>query len=140
LGDILLPLWRKTKELGFEININPSKKYLHCGLYSDSAFTIAPTGDVYKCWDFVNEEKHRVARIGEGGKVIDTTFAYFDWMTRNPYEIEDCKECVYLPACGGGCVGTSFAETKQYHAAGCYKIKGVIEKQIMERFRKAIHG
>lgn len=139
LGDVLAPLWQKTKELGFEINTNPSKKYLHCGLFSDSAFTIAPTGDIYKCWDFVNEEKHRVARIGKDGHVIDTTFAYFDWMTRNPYEIDECRNCAYLPTCGGGCVGTSFAETNQYHAAGCYKIKGVIEKQIMERFRKAFH-
>ena len=140
LGDVLLPLWRKTKELGFEINTDPYKKFLHCGLYSDSSFTIAPTGDVYKCWDFVNEERHRIASIGEGGAVTDTTYAYYDWMTRDPYEIEECRDCVYLPACGGGCVGTSFAETNQYHAAGCYKVKGVIEKQIMEHFRKAINA
>ena len=140
LGDILLPLWRKTKELGFEINTNPNRKYLYCGLYSDSAFTIAPTGDIYKCWDFVNDEEHRIATIGKDGAVINTTYAYYDWMTRNPYEIEECRECVYLPACGGGCVGASFKDKQQYHAAGCYKIKGVIEKQIMERFREEINA
>lgn len=140
LGDVLQPLWRKTKELGFEINTDPSKKFLHCGLYSDSAFTISPTGDIYKCWDFVNEEEHRVATIGEGGAVINTSYAYFDWMTRNPYEIEECRKCVYLPACGGGCVGTSFSEKKDYHSSGCYKVKGVIEKQIIERFKEGLYA
>ena len=135
LGDILYKLWGMAKQLGFPIYTNPTRRNMYCGLYSDSSFTIMPNGDLYKCWDFVNEEKHRVARIGEGGQVTDTTYAYFDWMTRNPYEIAECRECAYLPACGGGCVGVSFMEKQQYHASGCYKMKGVLEKQIIERFK-----
>jgi len=140
VGEILYPLWEKTKQLGFQIYTNPFRRNLYCGLYSDSSFTIVPNGDIYKCWDFVNDEQHRVARIGENGEVIDTTYSYFDWMTRNPYEIEECRECAYLPACGGGCVGSSFSEKQQYHAAGCYKIKGVLEKQILERFKGEINA
>ncbi|MBO4618195.1 MAG: radical SAM protein [Lachnospiraceae bacterium] len=140
LGDILDSLWKKTKELGFDINTNPSRKNLFCGLYSDSSFTIAPTGDVYKCWDFVNDEKHKIGKIGAGGEFLETSFAYYDWMTRNPYDIAECRNCVYLPACGGGCVGTSYDDTHEYHAAGCYKIKGVIEKQILDKFREAVNA
>lgn len=135
LGNILYPLWEKAKALGFPIYINPTKKFLFCGLYSDSSFTIAPNGDLYKCWDFVNDKKHRIARISDNGQVIDTTYAYFDWMTRTPYNISECRECVYLPACGGGCVGAVWSETGSYHVAGCYKMKGVFEKQILERFK-----
>lgn len=83
----------------------------------------------------MNEEKHRIARLGIGGEVIDTTYAYFDWMTRNPYNIDECRNCVYLPVCGGGCVGATYCDQNNYHSSGCYKIKGVFEKQVLERFK-----
>lgn len=135
LGDILYPLWKGAESRGFSVFLSPFKRYLYCGLYSDSAFTIAPNGNIYKCWDFVNEEKHRIARLGIGGEVIDTTYAYFDWMTRNPYNIDECRNCVYLPVCGGGCVGATYCDQNNYHSSGCYKIKGVFEKQVLERFK-----
>lgn len=135
LGDILYPLWKEAESRGFSVSLSPFRRYLYCGLYSDSSFTIAPNGDIYKCWDFVNEEKHRIARLGTNGQVIDTTYAYFDWMTRNPFSIPECKNCAYLPVCGGGCVGASYCDKNNYHSAGCYKMKGVFEKQILERFK-----
>ena len=135
LGDVLYPLWKEAESRGILVSLRPFRRYLYCGLYSDSSFTIAPNGDIYKCWDFVNEEQHRVARIGDKGQVIDTTYAYFDWMTRNPTNIDECKKCIYLPACGGGCVGANYCNQNNYHSIGCYKMKGVFEKQILERFR-----
>lgn len=39
--------------------------------------------------------------------------------------------CVYLPVCGGGCGSVSYNQSKTYHAPGCFKTKGVVEKQIL---------
>lgn len=43
----------------------------------------------------------------------------------------ECRECVYLPVCGGGCGSVSYNQSKTYHAPGCFKTKGVVEKQIL---------
>ena len=42
---------------------------------------------------------------------------------------------MYLPVCGGGCVGATYCDQNNYHSSGCYKIKGVFEKQVLERFK-----
>lgn len=138
LGDVLNPLWEKTKELGFGIGYSPNRRNMFCGLYSDSSFTITPNGDLYKCWDFVNDEKHKIGRIGANGQVFDTTDAYFKWMTRNPYNIEECRNCVYLPTCGGGCAGISYSRHGEYNKPGCYKVKSVFDKQIISKFKDKI--
>ena len=138
LGKVLEPLWKKANELGFNISISPMKRNMFCGLFSDSSFTITPNGDVYKCWDFVNIEKHRIGRIGEGGQFTDTTNAYYQWMTRNPYDIKECRSCVYLPVCGGGCAGISYSHYGKYNKPGCYKVKSVFEKQILNKFKDII--
>lgn len=56
---------------------------------------------------------------------------FYDWMTRDPLENHECRECVYLPVCGGGCGSVSYNQSKTYHAPGCFKTKGVVEKQIL---------
>lgn len=48
------------------------------------------------------------------------------------------KECVYLPACGGGCGVVSYNETNSYHSKGCFKVKGVLEKQVLRYFKGKI--
>lgn len=74
----------------------------------------------------------------KGGQFMDTTNAYYQWMTRNPYDIEECRSCVYLPACGGGCAGISYSHYGEYNKPGCYKVKSVFEKQIVNKFKGII--
>ncbi|MCL1994618.1 MAG: hypothetical protein FWG63_00255 [Defluviitaleaceae bacterium] len=53
-------------------------------------------------------------------------------MSVDPLKIPECKSCVYLPNCGGGCGVVSYNKTKTYHSAGCFKVKGTIEKQVLK--------
>jgi len=135
LGEMLFPVWQLLKSMGFNGDTQPFRRSMFCGLYSDSAFTITPTGDVYKCWDLVNQQEHKVGYINEEGKLVGVTNAYFKWMLRTPYYIEECKNCVYLPTCGGGCAAISYSHHNDYNAPGCYKVKTVFEKQVINKFK-----
>lgn len=130
LGDILDDLWKAAEECGFKRNIRPFRRWMYCGLYSDAAFTVAPNGDIYKCWEQVGEEIHKIGELSEEGLIKNIQYAYFDWMTRNPVDTPECKNCVYLPACGGGCGVISYAETGTYHGKGCFKTRGILEKSV----------
>ena len=135
LGEILDGLWEELESMGFDYNINPQKKFLFCGLYCDAAFTISPFAEIYKCWDLVGTDEHLMGRISPSGDIVDVKYPYFDWMSHNPLEVEECKNCLYLPACGGGCGAVSYSQNGNYHSKGCYKTIGVIEKQVERLFK-----
>lgn len=133
IGDVLSHLWEIAESNGFVVYTRPSIRWMYCGLYSDSQFTITPDCSVYKCWEHAGIEKHKMGVIDSEGRISQVSFAYFDWMSKNPLEDSECRECIYLPACGGGCGVVSYNETNSYHHKGCFKVKGVLEKQI-QRF------
>lgn len=132
IGDVLEKLWESSKRHGFISNIKPMRRWMYCGLYGDSAYTIAPNGDMYKCWEHVGEVEHRMGKLNDEGVVTNLGYNFFDWMTRNPIETGECKQCKYLPSCGGGCGVNSYNKDNTYHSSGCFKIKGVVEKQILQ--------
>lgn len=138
LGEILEKLWHKATESGFRVDMTPTKRYMFCGLYGDASFTIAPNGDLYKCWEHVSTEQHRIGKIAADGSLTDTTYAYYDWMSRNPLDTEECSVCTYLPTCGGGCGSISFDQTGTYHGKGCFKTKGVLDRQVRLHFKKKL--
>lgn len=138
LGDVLESLWDTLDLYGFNYNNNPVRRNMFCGSYKDSVFTIAPNGDLYKCWEFVGNEKHRIGRITHDGDVDHVTGAFFDWMSRTPLDTAECRECIYLPSCGGGCGSISYQTTKSYHNIGCLKTRGVLKKQILRRYKDSL--
>lgn len=139
IGDVLSNLWSIAEANGFNIHTKPYLRWMYCGLYNDSQFTITPDCGVYKCWEHAGIDEHKMGELDPNGKIINTTYAFYDWMSKNPLEDNDCSECVYLPACGGGCGVVSYNETGNYHSKGCFKVKGVLEKQI-ERFVQSLHN
>lgn len=135
LGEILDDLWEELESMGFNYNIMPQKKFVFCGLYCDASFTISPFAEIYKCWDLVGTKEHLMGRISPEGDIVDVKYPYFDWMSHNPLEVEECRNCRYLPACGGGCGAVSHSQSGNYHSKGCYKTIGVIEKQVERLFK-----
>ena len=107
------------------------RKWTYCGLNCDNNYTISPEGEVYKCWEHAGEPEHLMGTIDEKGEIENQTYKFYEWMTRNPLDAKECRECVYLPACGGGCGAISYNETNSYTGKGCFKIKGCIEKQVI---------
>ena len=133
IGEILDVLWAEAEKNGFIENTTPMRRWMYCGLYSDSQFTVTPDAAVYKCWEHAGMDEHKMGELDENGNFVNPQFAYFDWMSTTPTENEDCAACVYLPVCGGGCGVVSYNETQSYHSKGCFKVRGVVEKQV-ERY------
>lgn len=132
IGETLYDLWSAAEVEGFKYNIRPTRKWLYCGLYSDNQFTVTPECDVYKCWEHTGQKEHLMGTLDDDGNIVNIKPAFFEWMSHDPISIEECKECVYLPVCGGGCGVISYNKCKTYHASGCFKVKGVVEKQLLK--------
>lgn len=136
LGERLNTLWQMVRKYGFPISPRPFSKFLYCGLNREQAYTIAPNLDVYKCWEQVGDEQHKIGTIRHDGAFTENMKQLADWMSINPTKIEACKKCAYLPVCGGGCAARAYERYGTYHAPGCFQVKGVIEKEILDYLRQ----
>ncbi|MDE6748676.1 MAG: Cys-every-fifth radical SAM/SPASM peptide maturase CefB [Lachnospiraceae bacterium] len=138
IGEVLYDLWSAAEAEGFKYNIRPMRKWLYCGLYSDNQFTVTPDCEVYKCWEHAGQKEHLMGTIDEDGNLVNIQNTFYEWMSHDPLAIKECRNCVYLPVCGGGCGVISYNKEKNYHAPGCFKVKGVVEKQLLKYFEDVL--
>lgn len=134
LGDVLSPLWRKLVELEFPTSFTPSRRPLYCGLCSNLAYTIDANGDVFKCWEMVGDEKYRVGRLTKDGRIVNLSNHFFEWMNRSIENIDGCRDCRYLPLCGGGCASVSLQQYGTLYGKGCFKTKSILEQQLIFKY------
>ena len=129
LGNALKPLWSLFRKFDCSFNVRPVRRSMFCGLCKEMSFTITPSGEVFKCWEFVGDSNFRVGNLQENGDLI-TTDAYYIWQSRDFKDIKECKFCKYLPVCGGGCASVSRKNYGNIYSPGCLETKGIFEEQI----------
>lgn len=129
LGNALKPLWSLFRKFDCSFNVSPVRRSMFCGLCKEMSFTITPSGEVFKCWEFVGDSNFRVGDLQENGDLI-TTDAYYIWQSRDFKDIKECKFCKYLPVCGGGCASVSRKNYGNIYSPGCLETKGIFEEQI----------
>jgi|WetSurMetagenome_2_1015567.scaffolds.fasta_scaffold06172_4 uncharacterized protein len=71
-----------------------------CAVRLDS-FVLLPDGSFASCWD-------DVGILGSGfGSILDSGIPKLShrakWMDWDPYGTQPCRDCLWLPTCGGGC-------------------------------------
>ena len=130
VGETVSKLWKNDENNFSNMKSYPERKWTYCGLDCDNNYTIDPIGEIYKCWEHVGHEEYRMGKIDKDGSIIDINYNFYDWMTSSPVDREPCKDCIYLPACGGGCRSISFKLQKEFHESQCFKVKGVLEEEI----------
>ena len=118
-------------------------RYIYCGSLSEETYILDPHADVYKCLTLVGLQEHCIGHINKEG-LIEYTPVYYDWMSRDPLTIKECRECKLLPSCGGGCAAAAYERCKTYHAHGCYnsysemkdQLQWFLEKKFPQHFKE----
>jgi uncharacterized protein len=114
-----------------------------CGFLGEYQYVVDPHADVYKCFTFVGLKDHCAGTINTEGEIEPLTWAYYDWMSRDPLTIEHCRRCALLPACGGGCAAVAYERHGTYHACGCYdpdsgakdQLRRYLEREFPQHFK-----
>lgn len=127
---VLIYLWENAFTRGFNVSLRPRSKYVYCGSQTNFSWTVGPYGDLYKCANFVGLDDHVVGYIKEDGNLSGISLDYYDFMSRDPLEYEECRNCEILPLCGGGCAGWIYEEHKTYHVHKCPVTKWTLRKQL----------
>ncbi len=131
IGNVLYDLWKYAEQQGFRYNIKPRQHYLYCGLYRENNYTITPNCEVYKCWEQAGQKEHCMGIIDEFGRFVEQTPAFYHWMNTDPLQSHECKNCAYLPACGGGCGVAKTSDFNKTPSNNCCGDKGKIDKELL---------
>ncbi len=112
-------LWDLARKMGFKVVLAPLMKYVYCDYHTNRGYIIDPDGDVYKCGVAVGVKERRIGNLDSSGRLMMCSHQYYDWMSRSPLLIEKCRNCEFLPACGGGCAGVAHNIHSTYHMSDC---------------------
>jgi uncharacterized protein len=107
----------------------PKPAYRGCGARSPWSLVLHPSGLVFKC----GLEVHTQA---EAGYSIDGNYTqhpkYRKWVDDQPFSINECQKCVYLPLCMGGCPKYNFGEVETLQRESCNYFQRFLSPTLVE--------
>lgn len=114
-------LWRElyAREFVYIVdNVMSENHPASCKAMSPSTYTIGPKGEVYNCLAFAGDPMHKIGDLESTGQ-LRLNSRFYRMMSRNPFEFEECRDCVYLPRCGGGCTALAYVKHNSYKSVTC---------------------
>lgn len=79
----------------------PSPHRNECAVRGNSAIVIGPEGELYKCWQDVGDKSRVYGNIS--GQISNEVILSEYLMMADPFDDEECRNCLLLPICSGGC-------------------------------------
>ena len=73
------------------------KEQSECAIRKKNSLVVDASGNVYKCWEKLGDEKHKIGKLSQDGQL--TRYLY----GADILDDEKCRECSMLPICFGGC-------------------------------------
>lgn len=104
--------------------INLGYRRNRCFACNANSFVISPGGQLFKC---TTDFDHSMGSVFTG---VTYNTAYFKWVNTNISE--ECKECIFLPICQGGCM----AGQNSCHPVKCFLKKDIIDNILLEQINK----
>ena len=83
-----------------------------CAMTCQNKFFIDCNLNVYKCELLINRPECRVGYIDLDGNFTPTG-GFFNQMSFSPFDYDECRECKFLPLCGGGCPAQKYADLER---------------------------
>lgn len=125
----------QMKEMGISYEMPEISKHIPCTYDREDMWLVDPYLNLYKCWEFLGQKDKKVGYINENGEIV-FHYEYYEQMSRNPFEFEDCRDCTYLPLCAGGCAAQAYLEKGTYHSSCCGREKYSIQKYINKYMKR----
>jgi uncharacterized protein len=71
-----------------------------CTAVRENELVVGANGELYKCWDSVGNQQEVVGHLRSWHDPNDRVLK---WLHYDPFSDEDCRSCIALPTCMGGC-------------------------------------
>jgi uncharacterized protein len=107
----------------------------HCGADAENAFVIAPSGDIFKCWEEVSMDRSRSIGSVYFGDLAPQQESNLDmFLSWDPLQMAECRDCRVLPICMGGCPRQGITQ-KTLTSGACSSWKYNLEEMLLLQHR-----
>jgi len=98
-----------------------------CSAYRQNVFTVDPYGDVHRCPNVIGRRKDRYGFLNREGVLIrNDNSIQREWDTYTPLDTTECRVCIALPLCMGGCLWNS--QSSKVNSYKCFPKYGIIKR------------
>jgi len=85
-----------------EFDFYPNRRSINCAATMKNSYVIGPEGEIYKCWMDAGKKDSVVGSIW-GDEPWNARIIAKYMVTADNFNEPECRECFFLPVCGGGC-------------------------------------
>ncbi len=78
-----------------------------CTAVRKNELVVGARGELYKCYDNVGDAREVIGHLRSWQDPNDRALK---WLRYDPFADEDCRSCIALPTCMGGCAHNQMAE------------------------------
>jgi uncharacterized protein len=89
-----------TNKFGFGAPSLPRPSVAPCTAVRKNEVVVGSEGELYKCWDSVGNKLEVTGSIFDYGNPNGRAQR---WLSYDPFSDEECRGCIALPVCMGGC-------------------------------------
>jgi len=96
----------------------PSPTGAPCTAVRANELVVGSRGELYKCWDSVGNSREVIGHIRDyknpNGRLAK-------WLTYDPFSNKECRTCIALPVCMGGCAHHAFNQLQYENRCGTFR-------------------
>ncbi len=128
-AEIELEFAALARRYGFTSNADllPAPTRLSCAVITPTSAVIGADGELWKCWDHVGDADEVFGTIHDYGRPAPELRK---WATYSPFDDSQCRECVALPVCMGGCPHLAFRHPDRDAQCGTFRFNHLRKVEI----------
>jgi uncharacterized protein len=127
-----LEFGRIAKRYGFDSAPLPTPTGAPCTAVRVNEFVIGSKGELYKCWESVGNPKDVIGHIADYGNSEDRATK---WLKYDPFSNTECRSCIALPVCMGGCAHHAMDPLQYENRCGTFRY--TFRERIMDFVQQA---
>jgi uncharacterized protein len=109
---------RLAARYGFAQPSLPRPSGAPCTAVRANELVVGSRGELYKCWDSVGNEREV---IGDVREYRNTNGRLARWLRYDPFADAECRDCIALPVCMGGCAHHAMDLLQRENRCGTFR-------------------
>jgi uncharacterized protein len=107
-----------AREYGLSSPALPTPTGAPCTAVRANELVVGSRGELYKCWDTAGDHREVIGHIRDHNK-LNSRLA--KWLAYDPFANDECRGCIALPVCMGGCAHHAFDKLQYENRCGTFR-------------------